>query len=679
MKPLHAILVYFALYLGASAREAVNTLAELRALPTEEAASGVPVRVEGVVLGLDPERVGDFFLHDGTAGCVIHLANEGRPVKLVPGDQVRVEGRAEALGFYPSVREAHVQRLGKGEFPPPVKLSLGQLYSPEIDSQWVEVPAMVIGVAGADSKCCRLDLDVYGQSFKAEMPRDLDIEKKATALLQRAARLRGVMVTVCNRERQMTDRFFCISSCDSIIPTAHQAHDDAYPLLSVTQLLTGAPGAVSMVRVQGSVTQIAPSGFYLRDASGSTLVAAAIGYRFPPGTRVEAVGYGSVWPFRPILRAIQVKDLGKAPPMKPLPLDLKKGDITAMQAEWVTLDADFLGSQVGPLEVICHFRCGRYFFEAHHPKTRSGDYSALAVGDQVRLRGICELTTTRQVSHASLVDGFSILLPATGGIEIISRASWWTTQRLYVALGVMTSAAAIGALLAWTLRRQVKRQMALISSKLRIEVVSGERDRMARELHDTLEQHLSGVALQLDGLNDVVKENPGASSVLFFARRMLRFTRVEARRSVWDLRSKVLEDDGLRAAILSIVETAAGPAGPQIEVRTTGEEHALREGVDSHLLRIVQEATTNAIKHGEAHSIHIGLDYHTDQTVLTICDDGRGFDPAAANPVTGAHFGLLGMEERAGKIGAVLSITSHPGQGCTVSVIVPNDTPPITL
>lgn len=237
----------------------------------------------------------------------------------------------------------------------------------------------------------------------------------------------------------------------------------------------------------------------------------------------------------------------------------------------------------------------------------------------------------------------------------------------------MSSIALLGFCGTWLMRRQVKSQMQIISDKLRTETIGEERDRMARELHDTLEQQLSGVALQLDSLDHAVNQNPAAaSSTLSLARRMLRYTRLEARRSVWDLRSKVLEKHGLSAALRAIAETS-GPTGPNIEVEVQGKEHPLDAGVDFHLLRIAQEATTNAIKHGNATHINIGLEYLPELTRLQIKDDGCGFDPATSQPSPGPHFGLLGMHERAAKINATLALDSAPSQGCTITISLPNE------
>lgn len=651
------------------AREPIIKLTDLRNLKVEEAATGVPVKIEGIVVGLEPSAPFHFFIHDGTAGCFIKTHPSGRPGDLTPGDRVRVEGISDALGYYPSVKDGRVKILGKGDIPQPAKPTAGQMFTPQLDSEWVEVPAVVTGYELGDQRIT-LAVEVHGLPFKAELPLTADAEKKAASLMQRPARLTGVMGTIFNRQRQMTDRHFFVPSFDSITPSIPLPHNATKQSLAISQLLTGAFGPSTHVRVQGTVTQQDPKGFYLRDSSGSTLVQAAKVGQFTPGTLVEVEGFGAVAAFRPILRATRVTHLKQSPtPPEPVPFDFKTADLPALHAEWVTLDAQFLGHRTGPSDGIFQFRSGEQFFEAIHPDKNFE--IPLTQGDRVRLTGICELTTTHALPRLEWVDGFRILLPETGGMQIIARAPWWTPRRLFIALGLMSGVAALGFLGTWLLRQQVKNQMLIISDKLRTEAVGEERDRMARELHDTLEQQLSGVALQLDSLDHAVNQNPAAASAtLTLARRMLRYTRLEARRSVWDLRSKVLEKEGLSAALRAISETS-GPSGPAIEVAVIGSEKNLAPGVDFHLLRIAQEATTNAIKHGEASLIRIELEYLHGSTRLNIRDDGQGFDPTAGfSP--GPHFGLLGMRERAGKIGARLNHESKPGAGCTVTVDLPN-------
>jgi signal transduction histidine kinase len=671
MVDLRAVIISSLVALTASAREAVTNLTDLRKLTAAEASTAIPVRIDGIVVGLEPATRFHFFLHDGGAGCFIKTHPSGRPDKLKPGDHVRVEGFSDPLGFYPSVKDGKVKILGSKPLPPPANPAAGDMFSPQLDSEWVEVPAVITSYEIADDRIT-LAVEVHGLPFKAELPVTHDAEPRAATLMQRPVRLRGVMGTIFNRQRQMTDRHFFVQSFDEIKLTEHRQNGENLPTLTVSELLTGPYGPTTLVRLQGTITQHDPRGFYLRDSSGSTLIESAKIDQLPPGTQVLTEGFGAVAPFRPFLRATRVTNLKTTATIAPIPFNFKTGDLSDLHAEWVTLDADFLGQRDGPVDGILQFRANGQFFEVLRPHTKNPLPSLHKSGDRIRLTGICELTTTHALPRIEWVDGFRIHLPEHGGAITISHAPWWTTQRLLVALGLMSGVASLGFLGTWLLRRQVKTQMQIISAKLRSEAVGEERDRMARELHDTLEQQLSGVALQLDSLDHAVKQNPAsASATLTLARRMLRYTRLEARRSVWDLRSKVLEEEGLSAAIRAISETS-GPAGPAIIVTVTGNEHILPTGVDFHLLRIAQEATTNAIKHSVASTIHIEIEYLAHQIQLIIRDDGRGYDPAAAASMPNPHFGLLGMRERAAKIAAQLTISTSPGNGCIVRITLPN-------
>lgn len=652
-----------------------TSLTAVRALSAEQAAQGLPVQVEGVVLGLEPTVQRHFFLHDGRAGCFVKTSYREQVPPLVPGNRVAVEGLTDPLGYYPSIREATVRILGHTSLPEPARPTADELFSPHLDSAWVDVPSVATGFEAGDQRAT-LTLEVYGLPFKAELPLTPDAARRAAALMQRPCRLRGVMGTIFNRQRQLTDRHFFVPSFDFITPTSPAASDgETAPLRLVSELLTGDSPPHALVRIRGVVTQIAPKGFHLRDESGSTMIQAALADRFAPGMKIEAEGYAAVSPFRPILRAISVRAINGRVEPAPIPLDPEQPDLSGMHSELVVIDADFLASRRGSLEGILQFRSQGRFFEALLPNNEGKPRIPLQPGDRVRLTGICELTTTHALPRPNWVDGFRIHLPESGGMTVLDRAPWWTTRRLFTALGLMSGIAALGLAASWTLRRQVKRQMSVISGQLRAEAISEERDRMARELHDTLEQQLSGVALQLDGLDHAIRNNPGAAATsLALARRMLRFTRLEARRSVWDLRSKVLQREGLPAALGALAETGSPAGGPTVEVHTSGPQRPLPGNTDFHLLRIAQEAITNALKHASPTHIFIDLEYLPDETKLVIRDDGRGFDPAAATPHAGQCFGLLGMRERAAKTGALLDIQSEPGRGTTITVSIPCQT-----
>ena len=214
--------------------------------------------------------------------------------------------------------------------------------------------------------------------------------------------------------------------------------------------------------------------------------------------------------------------------------------------------------------------------------------------------------------------------------------------------------------------------MRIISENLRSEAVSGERNRVARDLHDTLEQQLAGIALQLDRAKKVLGMKPEvASMAMALASRMLRHTRLEARRSVWDLRSRVLELHGLAVALRTMAESVSSPDGPRVDVQAPDDRLALPEGAEFQLLRVAQEALGNALKHARASHVVIALECTQKQLQLQIRDNGIGFIPEVSENSVEGHFGLLGMQERAIRIGARVSVTSSPGKGCIVTLDLP--------
>lgn len=652
---------------AAHAAAPLTTFSAVRALSQAQAAEAVPVRVEATVLGADPGSPWSLFLHDGTAGCYVKLMPRTEPPHFPPGRRVRIEGVSMALGYFPSVTRAHAQDLGQDVVPPPAPLAAHQIFSPEFDSAWVEVPAVVLGYEARDERLT-LDLEVYGLPFKAELPLEEHADERAAALMQRPVRLRGVLGTIFNQQRQMTDRHFFLSSLAALSPATLPTEAEAAPLLHVAEMLTAGFGPQTHIRVAGIVTQSAAKGFYLRDDTGSTLVIAARGHRFPPGTLVEAEGFASVAPYRPVLRAasVMLRKTAVAPP--PVRFAEKRADLPAMHAELVTLEGTFLARQEGRAEVILECQAGQHVFEVLVPAV-GPPLPALAQGDRLSFTGICELTTTHALPRIGWVDGFRVHLAGPAGLTVLERAPWWTTRRLLVALGLSSAVAVLGLFGTWIFRQRVRRQMAVIGDQLRAEAVGKERDRIARDLHDTLEQQLSGVALQLDGLDDAVRSNPSAASkVLSVARRMLRYTRLEARRSVWDLRSKILEEQGLVAALRDMAEATSGPAGPKVTVHVAGAARNLPAATEFHLFRIAQEALANAIKHSGARMISLHLTYTDGGMELSVHDNGRGFALDAKHALPGPHFGLLGMRERADKIGAALGFTTRPGEGCTVAL-----------
>lgn len=208
-------------------------------------------------------------------------------------------------------------------------------------------------------------------------------------------------------------------------------------------------------------------------------------------------------------------------------------------------------------------------------------------------------------------------------------------------------------------------QLADLSEQARETAVLEERNRLAREIHDTLAQGFTGIVIQLEAAEDILAEGADVAEALAHlarARTLARDSLAEARRSIRALRPLAMESDGLPGALQQAADRLATGTETTAEVIIQGQRRPLPEQVESELLRIAQEALNNVLKHASATAVTVELRYAPDAITLTVADDGQGFDPQAS----AQGFGLLGMRERADRLGAVLTIDSHAGQGTKV-------------
>ncbi len=207
----------------------------------------------------------------------------------------------------------------------------------------------------------------------------------------------------------------------------------------------------------------------------------------------------------------------------------------------------------------------------------------------------------------------------------------------------------------------------------RVEAVYGqvmeERSRIAREIHDTLAQGIVSISLQLEVVTRLLATagNAGieaARAQLDEARVLVRQSLADARSSIWDLRSEGAAELPVRVG--RALKTFTGPAGVAGRLKVTGTYRELAREIEDELLRIAQEAVTNAVRHAGGTQVAVTLVYEMKIFRLVVVDDGRGFDVGTAGPA--GHFGLRGMRERAEKIGARLTVKSAASEGTEVEV-----------
>ena len=272
--------------------------------------------------------------------------------------------------------------------------------------------------------------------------------------------------------------------------------------------------------------------------------------------------------------------------------------------------------------------------------------------------------------------GFVIVPRTAEDIVIVRRPPWWTVGKLICVIAVL--ALGLVAVFIWNRmlkllserrgRELAEEQITSARADLKVE----ERTRLAVELHDSISQTLTGVALQIDAAQGSGRSNPtAAAKFLENARAMLVSCRQELRCCIWDLKSRTFEEKDMTEAMQKTLAPHINEAN--LYVRFNVPRAILSESSAHDILRIVRELVINAIRHGQAKNIRIAGECRDGTVRFSVKDDGIGFSEANLPGPSQGHFGLQGIRERIGNRNGSLEIDSTPGQGTKVTVSLEAD------
>jgi NarL family two-component system sensor histidine kinase YdfH len=213
------------------------------------------------------------------------------------------------------------------------------------------------------------------------------------------------------------------------------------------------------------------------------------------------------------------------------------------------------------------------------------------------------------------------------------------------------------------------RQLTEYAAKVEDLTITAERQRMARELHDTLAQGLAGLVLQLEAIDSNLSRGNTAKAQAITQQAMdrARSTLADVRRAIDDLRSAEMPEIDLETAVCEEAGRFTAATGIPCEL-SIALPLSLPDDVRDNALRVVSEALTNIARHAQAQHTAVSLRPINQALDVEVRDDGVGFDPAQ---IGAGHYGLIGLRERARLIGGTLNIESAPGQGTTLTVSLP--------
>jgi signal transduction histidine kinase len=267
-----------------------------------------------------------------------------------------------------------------------------------------------------------------------------------------------------------------------------------------------------------------------------------------------------------------------------------------------------------------------------------------------------------------------------GSVVLNQTPTVWEAYRWRIMAGIIVlvlQSGLIATLLVQRRRRRIAEAGLRSSEERRHTAVLDERNRIARDMHDTLAQGFTGVIVQLQAAEHARAHGSATDVASHIARasELARQSLGETRRSIRALRPAVLETGSLCAALEGLLTQVTANTTLRATFTTRGEPRAAARVTEENLLRIQQEMLTNTLKHSAATAVSSTLSFDADGLRLDVQDDGRGFDPRTRHD----GLGLLGIRERVHHLGGQLSIDTHLGGGTRMSVLLPYDQPPSSL
>ncbi len=635
---------------------------DLRSLTPEEASEGREYRLRGTFIFKDYDNA--IFLQDETAGALFWYKDRG-PVDLTPGDIIEVQGITKTGLYVPGLDKVTFHVVGHGPVPKPVEVTYDDLVSGRFHYQWITAEGIVRSTSVGDLGKVIIRLAMGSRIVEIHV----DGLPDSGSLVDHRIQVTGLAAGGINHRHQLTQPYIWPRDAGGITVIGTPLPLEDLPVVSPGSVLTFHPTARTghRVKVGGTVLASFPDGrTFIRQDKSALAVKVSAPEALPPGTVITAAGFPEMEGFSASLEDAVIIDRAPGNAPSALPADQRAFVLGSLNHELVTFTATVVESfrTQGGASIVLQ--------NGDLPlRLVSADSETLpARGTLLRITGICDVEASRAVNYNIRPQSVSILARSPADVSVIRSPSWWTTGRLTAALVALAGIFCLAILWIILLRRQVEKQTNALRERIEKEAMMLERQRIAREFHDTLEQDLTGLSLQLGAA--AAKSTTGPSrGPLDTARHLVSRIQTETRNLLLDLRTPADQALDLPAALQALADRHPGTTGPRVGLEVAPSLPVLPPRTVHHLRMIAQESVTNAIKHAGASLITISFTQEAARLLLSITDNGRGFDPESETWEKPGHFGCMGIRERSRKLGADVTWRSKPSEGTSVHVTLP--------
>jgi signal transduction histidine kinase len=642
----------------------LTTAQQVLQLSREEADRGYPVHLRGVITCVWPDDPRNHVLQDHTRGVFLLQSNMTAAARAQFGEFWDVEGVTRGGAFSPMISVQSMERIGDGRLPDPAHPEWDQLVNGSLDNQYVEIEGVVLEVKTNTlvflAHSGRMIVTAFGES-----PPGLEqFENKLV-------RLRGCLQAVWDGlTHQVKVGEIRMGNLAINVERAYAADPFAVPERQVPELRLYDVQANAFRRVK-------LAGQFLQQRAGEAfMVSGTNGLRFisnqtldlRPGDLIEVAGIPDLRGVAPVLREAVARKVGVQ--VLPMPKELMPDNFLMPDndSRRVALEGTLADVIPGRDETVLEIRAwSRAIVARVRLPAAAPDWQP---GSRVRVVGV-------YIWHPQAADGglagdaFELLVRSPLDVEVLSRPPWWTFKRLLLALGLLAGGLALAAGWIVLLRRQVERRTAQLERANRrreqaeqARALEEERLRIARDLHDDLGSSLTEITM-LGGMGLAEKETARGDVIAQIVKK--------ARDSVnaldvivWAVNPRENTLQSLADYLASFADeflTASGVAC-RMTMPVSFPDVVLEGRVRHDLFLAAKEALNNAVRHARATEVDLGMALEQGGLVITVKDNGCGFDPATK----GSAHGLGNLRGRLEKLGGECQIDAAPGRGTTVTL-----------
>lgn len=614
-------------------------------------------------------------------------------VAVRAGDRLHVRGhilrKPRNRRFYPHCSQ--FEFLGHGRSPSPRDITANDLTSGLHDNRLVRLTGILRDVFNdeIDPNFTFLTLIKEGHSVLVAIP---TVDRSFVSGIRGQIGNEAEAIGICTRSslggRQHVGRIICLSGPEDL-HLREDVHANPFSSPELAELEALSPAAIATRGLHRGRGQV----LALWDRTGKALLRDPLGHVIrvdfatqpapAVGTFVETAGFAesdmftlgltravwrptAPWPTAPDpVIALDGESLNATADGRPHFDPLLQGQLARLEGRVSSVSSD------GRHLVRIYLQDGTTLIPIDVSNVRPSPEHLL--DSRIAVTGVCVLNVDSWRPNTAFPQIREIFVVARSAddIRILATAPWWTPRRFLAVLGILLVSLVGFAL--WN--RQLKRAVQTKGRELEHEIIErigsefkvAERTRLAVELHDSLSQTLTGVAMKINAANRTLPpDGDVARRHLDLAARTLASCRGELKNCLWDLRNNALENADMAEAVRRIVTPHIGEAS--LSVRFAALRDRFTESTAHALLRIIRELATNAVRHGHAAHVHIAGVVENHVLRISVRDDGCGFDVAAAPGMELGHFGLEGIRERLREYDGSLDIESS-SKGGTRAVV----------